>query len=109
MPLDVLKSIVSGHQSVNPPKEAISLQSEKYKRSTLWPILIMQVSISSKTIPQGHELEGEKPLSRDNHCVQKPSLQDRIGSQKPHPRDIKLKNLKNISIIIWHYLKWNVL
>ena len=58
----------------------------------------MQVSISSKTIPPGHDLTGAKTLSRDNHSVQKPSPQDKTGSQKPHPRDIKLENFTNVSI-----------
>ena len=62
----------------------------------------MQVSVSSITIPWdkplGHDLKGTKTLPRDNHCVQKPSPWDRTGSQKPHPRDIKLENFTNISI-----------
>ena len=53
---------------------------------------IMQVSISSITIPPGHDLKGAKPLPRDNHSVQKPSPLDNTGSQKPHPQDIKLEN-----------------
>ena len=59
----------------------------------------MQVSISSKTIPQGHDLKRAKTLPpRDNHCVQKLSPRDRTGSEKPHPWDIKLENFTNISI-----------
>ena len=37
--------------------------------------------------PLGHDLKGA-----NNHSVQKPSPRDNIGSQKPHPRDIKLEN-----------------
>ena len=50
-------------------------------------IKFMQVSISSITIPQGHDLKGEKsfPSPRDNHCVQKPSPWDKTGSQTPPP------------------------
>ena len=53
---------------------------------------IMQVSISSITIPPGQtpgtRLEGSKnPPPRDNHSVQKPS-----------PRDKKLENFTNVSI-----------
>ena len=43
-------------------------------------------SISSKTIPL------------DNHSAQKPFSRDTTGSQKPHPRDIKLENFTNVSI-----------
>ena len=61
---------------------------------------LMQVSISSKTIPpgtsSGTRLEGSKsPPPRDNHCVQKPSPRDKTGCQKPHPWDIKLENFTN--------------
>ena len=63
---------------------------------------VMQVSISSITIPPGqtpgHDLKGAKPLPRDNHCVQKPSPRARTGTQKPHSRDIKLENFSNISM-----------
>ena len=59
---------------------------------------IIQVSISSKTIPPGHDLKGAKPSPWDNHCVQKPFPQDRTRSQKPYPRDINLENFTNISI-----------
>ena len=55
----------------------------------------MQVSISSITIPPGHNLKGAKTLPRDNYCVQKPSPRDRTGSQNPHSRDIKLENFTN--------------
>ena len=51
----------------------------------------MQVSISSITIPPGHDLTGANP-PWDNHSVQNPSPRDNTGSQKPHPRDIKLEN-----------------
>ena len=62
----------------------------------------MQVSISSKTIPTrdkppGHDSKGAKTLPPpDNHCVQKPFPRDKTGSQKPHPRDIKLENPDSI-------------
>ena len=61
-------------------------------------IFLLQVSISSITIPQGHDLKGAKPSPQNNHFVQKPSPRDRTGSQKPHPRDIKLENFTNISM-----------
>ena len=48
--------------------------------------------------PPGHDLKGAITLPLDSHCVQKPSPRDRTGSQKPHPRDIKLENFTNISI-----------
>ena len=63
---------------------------------------LMQVSVSSRTIPPGqtpeHDLKGTKPSPRDNHCVQKPSPRDKTGSQKPHPWDIKLETFTNVSI-----------
>ena len=70
----------------------------------------MQVSISSKTIsleqtPTGHDLKGPKTFPSDNHCEQRSSPRDKPGSQKPHPRDIKLENLTNVSInfdTIWN-------
>ena len=58
----------------------------------------MQVLISSKIIPPGHDLKGAKTLPRDNHCAQKPSPRDKTGSQKPHPWDIKLENFTNVSV-----------
>ena len=70
----------------------------------LYTKILMQVSISSKTIPPcrdkspGHDSKEAKTLPRDNHSVQKPSPRDRTGSQKPYPRDIKLENFTNISI-----------
>ena len=65
------------------------------KNTQIYSVL-MQVSISSKTIspcdkPQRHDFKGTKPSPRDNHCVQKHSPQAKTRSQKPHPRDIKLK------------------
>ena len=61
--------------------------------------IIMQVSISSKTIPPGTRLKGSKnPPPWDNHCVQKPSPRNRTGSQNPHLWDIELENFTNISI-----------
>ena len=48
--------------------------------------------------PPGHDLKGAKTLPRNNHCVQNPSPRERAGSQKPHPRDIKLENFTNMSI-----------
>ena len=42
--------------------------------------------------------EGGKPSPRDNHYVQKPFPWDKTGSQKSHPRDIKLQNFTNVSI-----------
>ena len=41
--------------------------------------------------PPGHDLKGAKTLPRDNHCVLKPSPQDKTRSQKPHPWNIKLE------------------
>ena len=71
--------------------------------------VIMQVSISSITIPRdkppGYDLNGAKTFPRDNYCVQRPSPRDRKGSQKPHPWDIKLENFTNISMnsdTIWN-------
>ena len=53
--------------------------------------VIMQVSISSKTILPGQtprtRLGGSKKPPLGNHCVQKPSPQDKTGNQKPHPWD----------------------
>ena len=64
-------------------------------RNPLYITYVMQVLISSKTIPAldkslGHDLKGANP-PRDNHCVQKSSPRDRTGSEKPHPWDIKLE------------------
>ena len=65
--------------------------------------LVMQVSISSKTIPppgtnpRDTTRREQKPSPRDNNCVQKPFPRDKTGSQKPHPRDIKLENSDTIS------------
>ena len=69
---------------------------------TIVGIPIMQVSISSKTIPPGTNPRDttrreQKPSPRDNNCVQKPFPRDKTGSQKPHPRDIKLENSDTIS------------
>ena len=89
-----------------------SLQKAKFylftaiANSTRGPIIfLMQLSISFKTIsppppgkPPGYNLKGAKTHPRDNHCVQKPSPLDRTGSQKPHPRDIKLENFTSMSI-----------
>ena len=50
---------------------------------------IMQVWISSKTIPQEHDSKGAKTLPQDNHCVQNPFPREKAGSQKPHLGDIK--------------------
>ena len=58
----------------------------------------MQVSILSKTIPPGHNLKGAKTLPPGQSLCTKPSRQDRTGSQKPQPRDIKLENSTNRSI-----------
>ena len=62
----------------------------------------MQVSISSKTIPQdkppGHDLKGAKTLPPGQSLCTKPSPQDKTESQKPHPWDIKSKNFTNVSI-----------
>ena len=68
-----------------------------------WTEAVMQVAISSKTIPPLGQtpwtrLKGSKTLPQDNHCVQKASPLDKTGSQKPHPWDIKSKNFTNISI-----------
>ena len=59
---------------------------------------IMQVSISSITIPPGHDLKGAKTLPPGIITVYKtlPSGQNR--ESKPHPRDIKLENFTNISM-----------
>ena len=65
--------------------------------SSLLLILLIQLSISSKTILPGTRLEGGQP-PRDNHCVQKRSSWDKTGSQKPHLRDINLENFTNVSI-----------
>ena len=65
---------------------------------TIFTLIVMQVLISSKTIPPGHDSKGQKPCPRDNHCVQNPSPRDKTGSQKPHPLDIKLENFTNVSI-----------
>ena len=74
------------------------------------PEVVMQVSISSKTIPPGTNprdtTSREQKLSpRDNNCVQKPSPRDRTETQKPHPRDLNSENFTNISI----NLKWKAL
>ena len=45
----------------------------------------MQVSISSKTIPLGHDLKGAKPCPQDNHCVQNPPLGTVQGVKSPTP------------------------
>ena len=74
-----------------------------------WLNTVMQVSISSKTIPpktnpQETTRREQKP-SPEDHCVQKPSPHDRTGNQKPHPRDLELVNFTNISInsfTIWN-------
>ena len=62
----------------------------------MFSFFIMQLSISSKTIPHGTRLKGGKTLPPDNHCVQKPSPRDKTVNQKPHPRDIKLENFTNV-------------
>ena len=52
-----------------------------------------------------HYSKGAKTFPPDNHCVQKPSRRDKTGSQKPHPRNIKLENSTNVSInsdTIWN-------
>ena len=65
---------------------------------------VMQASISSKTIlppgqTDGIQLEGGKNPPPGKIIVYKNSSpQDKTGGQKPHPRDIKLENLTNISI-----------
>ena len=46
----------------------------------------------------GDEWKEAKPSSRDNYCVQQSSPQDKTGSQKVHPWDIKLENFTNVSI-----------
>ena len=54
----------------------------------------MQVSISSKTIPQDMTWREQKPSPPppgQSLCT-KTSPQDKTGSQKPHPQDIKLEN-----------------
>ena len=43
----------------------------------------------------GHYSKGAKTLPRENYCVQNPSPRHKTGSQKPHPRDIKLENFTN--------------
>ena len=58
-----------------------------------------------RTNPMDTTWREQKPSPRDNHCVPKSSSWDRTGSQKPHPRDIKLENFTNISInsdTIWN-------
>ena len=66
--------------------------------------LFMQVSINfiqnhpPGTNPRDTTLKKQKPSTRDNHCVQNPSPQDKTGNQKPHPWDIKLENFTNVSI-----------
>ena len=77
------------------------LSSER--ESGKWPLGLMQVSISSKIIAPGQtpgtRLEGSKKHSpRDNHCIPKPSPQDKTGSQNPHPWDIKSENFTDVSI-----------
>ena len=75
-----------------------------YRMSNIFPfpfglLCFMQVSISSITIPPGQDFKRAKTLPPwDNHCVQKRSPRHRTGSQKPHPRDIKLENFTNISM-----------
>ena len=45
---------------------------------------ILQVSISFKTIPPGHDLKGAKTLPPpDNHCVQKPWTKQGVKSPTP--------------------------
>ena len=57
----------------------------------------MQLSISSKTIPPrdkppGHDWKGAKTLPPGQSLYTKTLPRDKTGSQKPHPRDIKLEN-----------------
>ena len=59
---------------------------------------IMQVSISSKTIPPGHDLKGTKTIPPRQSLCTKTLPRDRTGSQKPNLQDIKLQNFTNISI-----------
>ena len=49
------------------------------------------------TNPRDTTWRKQKLSPRHNHSVQKPSPQDRTGSQKPHSRDIRLENFANIS------------
>ena len=59
------------------------------------------------TSPRDTTRRGQKPFPWDNHCVQNPSTQDKTGSQRPHPQDIKLENFTDVFInCLWHYLKW---
>ena len=62
--------------------------------------LLMQVSISSITIPPPprHDLKGAKTLPPGQSLCTKTLPRDKTGSQKPHPRDIKLENFMNVSI-----------
>ena len=64
----------------------------------------MQVLISSKTTPLppqilGRRLErGKNPPPGTVIVYKTPPPRDKTGSQKPHPRDIKLENFTNISM-----------
>ena len=72
------------------------LEDWGYQKMLIFP-RVMRLSISSPTIPP--DSKGAKALPPgDNHCVQKPSLRDKTGIQKPHPRNIKLENFTNVSM-----------
>ena len=62
---------------------------------------LVQVSISSKTIPLAHDLKGAKTLPRGNHCVQKLSPQDK----KAPPLGHKVKKFHKCIYKLWCYLK----
>ena len=72
----------------------------------------MQLPVSSKTIPlgtnPGTRLEGGKnPPPRTIIMYKNPSLGTNTGSQKPHPRDIKLENFTNVSTNSQSDTIWN--
>ena len=52
-----------------------------------------------KSSPPGHDLKGAKPIPPgQSFCTKTLPSGQKTGSQKPHPRDIKLENFTNISM-----------
>ena len=77
--------------------------STRYVCLASWALCSYQ--FHPKPSPRDTTRRSKNPPPQDNHCVQKPFPRHRTGSQKPHPRDIKVENFTNVSInsdTIWN-------
>ena len=90
-----LKNFFSG--STPPPKQ-------KILDRTLLEVITMKFLTNAPITfiinhPPRKMTQNGKPSHQDSHCVQKrPPPQDKTGSQKPHPQDIKLGNITGVFI-----------